>query len=232
MAAQSDLRFSFTVGELSFEVVEFTLHEGLSESFALRLELASHNPAIDFAKVLDCDGLFTIWQGGQGDQAVRHVHGVISSFVQGDTGFRRTRYAAVVEPRLARLRLSSDWRIFQTLSVPEIAKAVLQPHGVALDYAQHITNEHLVREYCVQAGDSDYDFVERILREEGFFHAFQHTAQGHKLIHCDRLFIYDRLQGEPVRYNPAAGGDQPQPALRRFVYTENVRTARQVQRDY
>ncbi|MDR2323859.1 MAG: type VI secretion system tip protein VgrG, partial [Acidovorax sp.] len=229
MAIQSDLRFSFTVGELSFEVVEFTLHEGLSESFALHLDLASHNPAIDFAKVLDCDGLFTIWQG---DQAVRHVHGVISSFVQGDTGFRRTRYAAVVEPRLARLRLSSDWRIFQTLSVPEIAKAVLQPHGVTLDYAQHITNEHLVREYCVQAGDSDYDFVERILREEGFFHAFQHTAQGHKLIHCDRLFIYDRLQGEPVRYNPAAGGDQPQPALRRFVYTENVRTARQVQRDY
>ncbi|WP_370680234.1 hypothetical protein [Comamonas sp. GB3 AK4-5] len=33
MAVQSDLRFSFTVGEVSFEVVEFTLHEDLSEAF-------------------------------------------------------------------------------------------------------------------------------------------------------------------------------------------------------
>ncbi|WP_420212832.1 hypothetical protein ACN8ZM_36155 [Burkholderia aenigmatica] len=29
----SDLRFTFTAGDESFEVVEFTLHEGLSETF-------------------------------------------------------------------------------------------------------------------------------------------------------------------------------------------------------
>ncbi|WP_330769080.1 type VI secretion system tip protein TssI/VgrG [Burkholderia cepacia] len=160
------------------------------------------------------------------------MHGAISSFVQHDTGFRRTRYSAVVEPRLARLKLSSDWRIFQTLSAPEIATGVLKAHNQTLDYEQRVTNEHLAREYCVQAGDTDYDFIERILREEGFFYAFQHKADGHRLIHCDRLFIYGRQQGEPVLYNPTPGGDQRQPCLRTFAYTENVRTARQVQRDY
>ncbi|WP_230941468.1 type VI secretion system tip protein TssI/VgrG [Burkholderia cepacia] len=152
--------------------------------------------------------------------------------MQHDTGFRRTRYSAVVEPRLARLKLSSDWRIFQTLSAPEIATGVLKAHNQTLDYEQRVTNEHLAREYCVQAGDTDYDFIERILREEGFFYAFQHKADGHRLIHCDRLFIYGRQQGEPVLYNPTPGGDQRQPCLRTFAYTENVRTARQVQRDY
>ncbi|MCA8353584.1 type VI secretion system Vgr family protein [Burkholderia cepacia] len=226
---QSDLRFTFTGGIESFEVVEFTLHEGLSETFLLQVELASANPAIDFGEVLDRSGVLTIWQGGQ---PVRYVYGAISSFVQRDTGFRRTRYSAVVEPRLARLKLSSDWRIFQTLSVPEIATAVLKAHNQTLDYEQRVTNEHLAREYCVQAGDTDYDFIERILREEGFFYAFQHKADGHRLIHCDRLFIYGRQQGEPVLYNPTPGGDQPRPCLRTFSYTENVRTARQVQRDY
>ncbi|WP_081076213.1 type VI secretion system Vgr family protein [Burkholderia cepacia] len=229
MPTQSDLRFTFTAGDESFEVVEFTLHEGLSETFLLRVELASANPAIDFGQVLDHNGLLTIWQGGV---PVRYVHGAISSLAQGETGFRRTRYSAVVEPRLARLKLSSDWRIFQTLSVPEIATAVLKAHNQTLDYEQRVTNEHLAREYCVQAGDTDYDFIERILREEGFFYAFQHKADGHRLIHCDRLFIYGRQQGEPVLYNPTPGGDQPQPSLRTFAYTENVRTARQVQRDY
>ncbi|HDR9778548.1 TPA: hypothetical protein QDC27_006397, partial [Burkholderia cepacia ATCC 25416] len=52
MAIQSDLRFTFTAGNESFEVVEFSLHEGLSETFLLQVELASTNPAIDFGEVL------------------------------------------------------------------------------------------------------------------------------------------------------------------------------------
>ncbi|MFC5698810.1 type VI secretion system Vgr family protein [Pseudomonas sp. GCM10022186] len=233
MPTQSALRFTFDlVGGAArdvFEVVSFELHEALSETFHLAVELACANPAVDFAEVLDRPARLTLWHG---DTPVRHVHGAVSAFVQGDTGFRRTRYSAVVEPRLARLKLSSDWRLFQRLSVPQIAEAVLKAHGLTLDYEQRVTREHLVREYCVQAGDTDYHFIERILREEGFFYAFRHSADGHQLVHSDRLFIHGRLGGEPVQYQPTPGGDQPVPALHRFAYAENVRTARQTQRDY
>lgn len=233
MPTQSDLRFTFDlIGSETrdlFEVVEFELHEALSETFLLSVELACANPAVDFGQVLDRPARLTVWHG---DTPVRYVHGAVSSFVQGDTGFRRTRYSAVVEPRLARLKLSSDWRIFQGLSVPQITEAVLKAHGLTQDYEQRNTTEHQVREYCVQAGDTDYHFIERIMREEGFFYSFRHSAEGHQLVHSDRLFIHGRIGDEPVQYNPTPGGDQPQPALRRFAYTENVRTARQTQRDY
>ncbi len=229
MPTQSDLRFTFAIGDQPFDVVEFTLQEGLSETFLLQVELASANAAIDFGKVLDRAALLTLWQD---ETPIRHVHGAVSSFVQGDTGFRRTRYSAIVEPRLARLKLSSDWRIFQRLTVPQIVHAVLKAHGLTLDYELRNTTEHQTREYCVQAGDTDYHFVERIMREEGFFYSFRHSAEGHQLVHSDRLFIHGRLGDEPVQYNPTPGGDQPQPALRRFAYTETVRTGRQTQRDY
>ncbi|MEN4919131.1 type VI secretion system tip protein TssI/VgrG [Achromobacter spanius] len=229
MPSQSDLRFTFAAGSESFEVVEFTLQEGLSLAFLLQVDLASANPAIDFGKVLDHAALLTIWHG---NTPVRYVHGAVSSFVQGETGFRRTRYSAVVEPRLARLKLSADWRIFQSLTVPQIALVVLRAHGLTQDYEQRNTTKHRPREYCVQAGDTDYQFVERIMREEGFFYSFRHSAEGHQLVHSDRLFIHGRVGDEPVQYNPTPGGDQPQPALRRFAYAENVRTARQTQRDY
>ncbi|WP_254636990.1 contractile injection system protein, VgrG/Pvc8 family, partial [Achromobacter sp. GbtcB20] len=139
MPTQSDLRFTFAIGEEPFEVVEFSLQEGLSEPFVLQAELASANPAIDFGAVLDRAALLTIWHG---DMPVRYVHGAVSSFVQGETGFRRTRYSAVVEPRLARLALSSDWRIFQALTVPQIAEAVLKAHGITQAYEQRSTTEH------------------------------------------------------------------------------------------
>lgn len=229
MAVQSDLRFTFTAGADAFEVVEFWLIEGLSETYKLDVDLSCANSSVDFGQVLDRPALFTIWQGGQ---PVRYLHGSVTSFQQGNTGFRRTRYHATVEPRLACLKLASDWRIFQTLSVPDIATAVLKKHSITLDYEQKVTNPHLPREYCVQAGDTDYHFIERILREEGFFYGFQHGPEGHRLIHCDRLWIFGKQPGAPVEYNPLAGGDRPGPALRNFTYTENVRTARQTQRDY
>lgn len=229
MPAQSDLRFTFTAGVDQFDVIEFHLIEALSDTFALDVDLSCANPDVDFGQVLDQSALLTIWQGGQ---PVRYVHGLVSSFQQGNTGFRRTRYRATVEPQLARLHLSSDWRIFQDSAVTDIAKTVLKKHGITLAYEQLPTHPHLPREYCVQAGDTDYHFVERIMREEGFFYGFQHGAEGHRLIHCDRMWIFGRLDGPAVEYNPMPGGDRPTPAISSFLYTENVRPARQTQRDY
>ncbi|TWR97845.1 contractile injection system protein, VgrG/Pvc8 family, partial [Pseudomonas extremaustralis] len=105
MPRQSDLHYTFKPlrGD-PFEVVAFTLEEGLSQPFKLELELVSHLPAIDFYRMLDLAAVFTIWRH---DTPVRYVHGLVSLFQQGDTGFRRTRYTAVVEPTLARFGLRS-----------------------------------------------------------------------------------------------------------------------------
>ncbi|MDR0277593.1 MAG: type VI secretion system tip protein VgrG [Paucimonas sp.] len=229
MVVQSDLRFTFTAATGVFEVVEFHLSEGLSETFRLEVDLSSTDPAVEFGKILDRPALFTIWQG---DQPVRYVHGSVSTFQQGETGFRRTRYRAVVEPRLARLRLCSDWRIFQILSVPDIAKVMLKKHALHLDYELRAAKDRYVREYCVQAGETDYHFVERIMREECFFYGFVHSEEGCRLVHCDFPLIFGKQAGPPVEYNPKPGADRPGPALHRFTYSENVRSAQQVQRDY
>ncbi|WP_420994269.1 type VI secretion system Vgr family protein [Cupriavidus sp. 30B13] len=228
MPRQSDLRFTFAPAAGDFEVIEFTLDEAISEPFVLRLELASFDPAVDFGKLLDRPALFTLWRG---ETPVRYVHGIVSAFTQRATGFRRTRYSAVVEPALARAALCSDWRIFQQQSVPQILQAIVRKHHIA-HYEQVITATHLPREYCVQAGDTDLHFLHRLGTEEGLFFRFAHTAETHRLIHGDMLYIQGAVAGGPVLYNPAPGGDQPEPALRRFDYTERVRTARQTQRDY
>lgn len=156
MPRQSDLRFTFKPlqGD-AFDVVSFTLEEGLSQPFKLELELASHDPAIDFNRVLDLSAVFTLWRG---ETPVRHVHGLVSLFRQGDTGFRRTRYSAVVEPTLARTGLRSNWRIFQGQTVPQIIQTVLAGQSLS-DLQSTLCFEHQPREYCVQAGETDLDFA-------------------------------------------------------------------------
>lgn len=227
---QRDLKFTFSVltSRAQFEVVEFTLEEAISEPFRLTLQLASDNPAIEFAQILDQPALLTLWAGST---AVRYVHGLVSSFTQGKTGFRRTRYSVVVEPQLARLGLNSDWRIYQQKSVPEIIKSVLSEHGI-LEYETRINTEHLPREYCVQAGDTDLYFFDRLSSEEGLFYFFKHNDSAHTLIQGDKLYVQERIAGGPVLYTSQPAADAAQPVLYAFSYTENVRTVEHTERDY
>ncbi|UVH53213.1 type VI secretion system tip protein TssI/VgrG [Pseudomonas sp. CBSPBW29] len=232
MPRQSDLRYTFEPlrGD-PFEVVSFTLEEGLSQPFKLTLELVSHHPAIDFYRVLDLAALFTIWRG---DSPVRYVHGLVSLFTQGDTGFRRTRYTAVIEPTLARFDLRSNWRIFQGPTVPDIIISMLAEQKLT-DVKTYLCFDHQPREYCVQAGETDLDFIARLAAEEGLLYTFEHRADGHTLWLTDRVGGLGTIGTHtdcPVIYQPMSGGDAMEPALNRFHYTEQVRTAVQVQRDY
>ncbi|MGL4668293.1 MAG: contractile injection system protein, VgrG/Pvc8 family, partial [Saezia sp.] len=132
--SQTDIRFSFEIVSsrdekeenntlpIQLDVLSFTLEEGLNRPFVLDVELVSFDPAIDFASVIDKPALLTIYQGGV---KVRLIQGLVSDFEQGKSGHRRTHYRAIVEPSLARLNLTSDWRIFQQTPANEILSSVL-----------------------------------------------------------------------------------------------------------
>ncbi|CAI3795577.1 hypothetical protein DBADOPDK_01290 [Pseudomonas sp. MM223] len=251
MYRQSDLSFTFQplASKVGFEVVSFTLDEAVSQPFQLNLELVSYEDNVDFGHVLDKPALFTLWAG---TRPLRYVHGVVSTFTQGETGFCRTRYRAVVEPLLARANLRSNWRIFQQKTVVQILETMLKRQGINW-YAFKSIDTHQPREFCVQAGETDLAFIARLAAEEGFVYHFEHTPKQHKLIFTDRLLSLGQISRgaikanddedegyfddddpgpDTVLYHANSGGDQARPCLRQLHYSEQVRTARQVQRDY
>ncbi|EKT4505329.1 type VI secretion system Vgr family protein, partial [Pseudomonas aeruginosa] len=222
---------------------------GISAPFELELKLISFENDIDFGHLLDKPVLFTILDG---ERPVRYVHGLVSRFSQAESGFYRTYYHALVEPQLARANLRSNWRIFQHKTVPQILELMLKRQGID-QYELRASLDHQVREFCVQAGETDLAFIARLAAEEGFVYRFAHSEKLHKLIITDRLQSLglishgaikaaDEDEGfcdddEPVGpdsvlYQANSGGDQAIPCLRRLRYSEQVRTARQVQRDH
>jgi len=257
--AQSDIRYTFEVTPKSAEgeeisspqldVISFKLEEALNEGFCLEAELISHDSDIDFDTVIDQPAVFTIYQQGT---PVRYVHGLLSCFEMGETGFRRTRYRAIVEPTLSRTRLTSNWRVFQQKTSEEILGDIFK--------ASHIQNaeinsqlEHITREYVIQPGVLNFDFIQRLAAEEGYVYRIDSRADGHRLLLTDIIQTFGTIANnskrneqnahseqnennnqniEPVIYNPNAGGDRQQPALRSFTYSQSVRTSLQTNRDY
>ena len=231
MSNLNDVRFTFSTPAdeaIPFDVVSFELTEAVSELYRLEVELVSFADDADFATLLDQPAVLTIWQQ---QEAVRHVHGLISSFEQGKTGHRRTRYRAVIEPQLARASLQSDWRIFQHRPVPQLLEELFRERQWGT-LTQYLVTPHQNREFCVQAGDLDLGFFWRLSAEEGLISIFEHSESSHAVVQADKISQFGSLEGEPVLYVANRGGMEQQPCLRHFAYREQVRTSKQVQRDY
>ena len=156
MTVQSDYRYTLDAGEkYLFDVVSFTLREGLSEPFHLTLTLSSFNPNIPISALLDKPVTLSFWQG---DNAVRYVNGIVTRFGVGKTGFLRTQYNMVVEPALIRASYQSDSRIFQHQNSEKIIRTLLQKTHVD-DVAFEPLPTDWVREYCVQYRETDLAFI-------------------------------------------------------------------------
>ncbi|MGL4666479.1 MAG: type VI secretion system Vgr family protein, partial [Saezia sp.] len=262
--AQSEIRFSFEVSTHSgddssqdssppirLDVLSFTLEEALNEGFCLEVELISHNANIAFDRVVDRPAVFTIHQQGV---PVRFVHGLVSAFEQGETGFRRTRYRAVVECSLARANLTSDWRIWQQKTSEDILRDVFKANNI-LSFEINSNLEHSPREYVVQPGVLDLQFINFLAAEEGYVYRIDSSASAHRLLLTDIIQTFGTIASnsqsaqdekdrqsqdseqntsgaDTIIYNASAGGDRPEPALSSFTYSQRVRTSVQTNRDY
>jgi uncharacterized protein involved in type VI secretion and phage assembly len=97
-----------------------------------------------------------------------------------DGGF--ARYRLVFEPPLALLKHRRTSRVFQDKTVPDIVKTLLDEHiatnpafgaGFALRF--DLTQTYPPRSYCLQYRESDLEFIDRLLREEGINTRFEHV---------------------------------------------------------
>ncbi|BFI64744.1 type VI secretion protein Vgr [Yersinia pseudotuberculosis] len=225
----SGLQFTLTAAGLppqTFAVVDFTLSEMLSSPFVLNVGLASADPAVDFAAVLDEDATLFIWREGV---LQRSVTGMVASFEQGDTGFHQTRYSMVIRPALWRTSLRRNARIFQQASVEEIITTLLKENGIN-DFAFGFRHPHPVREFCVQYQESDFDFIQRLTAEEGIFYYFEFSAGKNTVVYADDVGSLPK--GASLPYNPNVAAQAQELSITTFTRSAQVRPAMVQLKDY
>ena len=104
------------------------------------------------------------------------------------------------------LNLFSDCRIFQNKSVPDIVEQVFKDRGFS-DYKLQLQGSYPEREYCVQYRETDFNFVSRLLEEEGIFYFFEQSQEKHTLVLADQSSAFDPCPNQATgHYLPAEGG--------------------------
>ncbi len=173
--------------------------EGISIPFEFELQLLSTQHDIPFDDIIGKSITVSMLLV---DGETRFINGVVSRFSQGrgggeeETGAdpRFTRYSATIAPWFWLLTLESDIRIFQSLSAPEIIEQIFTEKDFR-DYRSALRRSYGKRDYCVQYRESDFNFISRLLEEEGIFYFFEHEDGKHTLVLAD----------DPQEHQPCPG---------------------------
>jgi type VI secretion system secreted protein VgrG len=114
------------------------------------------------------------------DDSTRYFNGFVTRFSAGDQYGRYYQYRASVRPWLWFLTRTTDCRIFQEMTVPDIVKKVFADHPTA-DFKFELTGSYHKWTYCVQYRETDFNFISRLLEEEGIYYYVRHT-DGHNTV--------------------------------------------------
>jgi type VI secretion system secreted protein VgrG len=175
----------------------FAGREELSRLFAYRLDCLSEK---DDVAAKDLVGKPVGWCVQHFHEEPRYFHGVVSRFAAGGYQTRGLRrYRLEVVPWLWLLTRTTNCRIFQNKTVPQILDAVFGDLGFS-DYEINASGTHPKREYCVQYRETAFDFASRLMEEEGLFYFFRHEEGKHTLVVADAKSAYATCQPAEVTY--------------------------------
>ena len=225
-------RFTFTVGGLHFSVRRFKGDESISKLFEFELELVSKKSDIAFDSVINQMGRLTLQQFD--DVEPRYVHGIVNYFEQRNKDGKYTNYYAQLVPLFWLFTQRQNCRIFQKLDVQKIIDDIFKKAGMPSDfYRFDLELTHPEREYCVQYRETEWNFITRLMEEEGIFCYFEHTESKAILVMQDHSYVHPPIPSpETVIFHEISGYAADEEHLFFFNYAESIRSGKATLRDF
>jgi len=208
----------------------FSGSEALSGLFRFRLDLlATAKNSITAKQLLKQPVTVSILSE---DNKVRYFHGIVNRLSAGGREERFQHFHAEVVPWLWLLSQRSDCRIFQNKSVPEILKAVFDGAGFK-DYKDNTKGDHIPLDCCTQYRETDFNFVSRLMEQDGIFYFFEHDKDKHTLIFADDSSVFSNVPSPNETLYEAEGGiGEREDVITHWTGEEEIRPGKYTLRDH
>ncbi len=186
-------------------LVHFSASEHVSRLFEFDLQFVSETGDLNADKLLGKP--MTVKFQMPDKAGDRFFNGIVTEFSQIGYEERHHRYQATVRPWFWFLTRTSDCRIFQGKTTPQIFQDVVKPYGFS-DFKLKLSGSYSPRNYCVQYRETDFNFLSRLLEQDGIYYFFQHEDGKHLMILADDANAHEKSKGyETVPYFPPSAPD-------------------------
>jgi len=220
--SESQLAFQMAGGALDrFQVIRYRGTEGLCQLYRFEIELATDDLAVDLNEIVGKAAVLSINTVTE----ERWFHGLVSRFELTNQSERQAYFRAELVPGIWLLTHRYNSRIFQNQTTKDIVTAVLTQAGFASDALKFsLSGSYQPREYCVQYRESDYNFIARLLEEEGIWWYFEQTKDKHTLMLADATAAYQPITGTAtLPFVPPSGMSHETEHVYRFRLGQIVR---------
>jgi type VI secretion system secreted protein VgrG len=232
MADPIELDHHLTIDGTEYHVLRLEAREALDEIGELRCQLTDHAGGPDPATLVGKPLVLTLsrQEGAQERKIAGYIVEAESTTTRGDDG--DTGPHVVARPRLFRLTQRRDCRVFQDLAAPDIVKKVLDGAGVPADAQRwKLSGSYPKRDYTSQYRETDFDFVRRLLSEEGIAFAVD-SGSG-----ADVVTFFDEdlgaIEGDAaIPHRPGDGLNAAADAIGAVTYEKSTAPGKVNLRDY
>ncbi|EPF5869173.1 type VI secretion system tip protein TssI/VgrG [Morganella morganii] len=178
---------------------------------------------------LDGNGLDIERGSGKGH---REVTGLVerARFIGRDEN--QAMYEFIIRPWLNLATLTSDYKNFQQKSVVDIIDEVLAKFPFPIE--KRLSAIYPQLEYQVQYGETDFDFVQRLMEEWGIYWFYEHSDLKNRLILVDHVGAHKRTFS-PAYHSLRYESDKPkdgQEYIDQFGAQETVTSGQWLTSDY
>jgi type VI secretion system secreted protein VgrG len=203
------LEVKTSLGANALMIQHFSGSELLSGIFRFNLELlAEESVTIDQRALLHQSVLVTMRNEG----SKRYFHGIVSKINSGSHDERFRYYHLEVVPWFWLLTHKTHSRIFQDKTVIQIIESVfndLNKSFPQVSFRDATTESHISLDYCVQYRETDFNFVSRLMEQEGIFYFFEHTENNHTMVFADTKGAIAKCPGQSqVLYEEGGIGER------------------------
>jgi type VI secretion system secreted protein VgrG len=184
------MKLTTTLGEdLQFRSMSAIEEMGRLFEFSV-LALAAADAEVDPAALL---GTAAVVSMELGSGQTRHFHGLVARAGLETAVGSMIGWRLIVRPWLWQLTRRIDNRIFQNMTVEAIIKKVFENYTG--DVVWELSGSYSPRLYCVQYRETDFNFVSRLMEEEGMYYFHRHTEDKHTLVICDAMTSHADFPG-------------------------------------
>lgn len=163
----------------------------------------------------------------------REFNGLATALYRTGIVGRLHQYLIVVRPWTWMLTRTSDCRIFQGKTTEEILKEVFSDHPYA-DFRFELNGGYQPWDYCVQYRETDFNFVSRLLEQQGIHFFFEHKRGKHQLVISDggHSHLAADDYAEVAYLEPEALESRHDEGLREWTQGCEIQSTRYALRDY
>ena len=204
-------------------------HEAISRLFSFHLDLLTEHGPIDFTQIIGKNVTISV---AQSDNTARYFNGMVSHFAQSGSDTNFIHYQMEVVPWTWTLTRYADCKIFHNKKVSDIVEQVFQDRGFT-DYKLSLNGSYSPLEYCVQYRETDFNFISRLMEQNGIFYFFQHAMGKHTMVIADSSSIHEPCPGqESAGYNLVGGGLDADDVVNSWNIEQELRTGKYTLTDY